>query len=51
MFERILGQCPPDFYNQNSTSSIISNVNTRQREMKKSEPPPLVEQIIKKGNC
>lgn len=53
MFERILGQCPPDFYSQCSTSSsTINNVNTRQREMKKPEPPPpSVEQTIKKGDC
>lgn len=52
MFERILGQSPPDFNSQSLNSSNISciNVNTRQREMKKPEPPPSVEQFIKKGN-
>lgn len=49
MLERILGQCPPDF---NSPYSIVSNVNvnTRQRQMKKPDPPPKVEEFIKKGN-
>lgn len=52
MFDRIVGQCPPDFFSQpfNSTNVSYTNVNTRQREMKKPEPPPSVEQFIKKGN-
>jgi len=52
MFDRIVGQCPPDFYSQplNSTNTSHTNANTRQREMKKPEPPPSVEQFIKKGN-
>ncbi|XP_026817335.1 G patch domain-containing protein 1 [Rhopalosiphum maidis] len=50
MFDRIVGQCPPDFYSQplNSTNTSYTNVNTRQREMKKPEPPPSVEEFIKK---
>lgn len=50
MFDRIVGQCPPDFFSQPSTNVSYTNVNTRQREMKKPELPPSVEQFIKKGN-
>lgn len=48
MLERILGQCPPDFSCPYSVSN--ANVNTRQRQMKKFDPPPQVEEFIKKGN-
>ncbi|CAI6355301.1 unnamed protein product [Macrosiphum euphorbiae] len=50
MFDRIVGQCPPDFFSQsfNPTNISYTNVNTRQREMKKPEPPPSVEEFIKK---
>lgn len=48
MFDRIVGQCPPDFFSQPSTNASYTNINTRQREMKKPEPPPSVEQFIKK---
>jgi len=52
MYDRIVGQCPPDFFSQsfNPTNVSYTNVNTRQREMKKPEPPPSVEEFIKKGN-
>ncbi|XP_050528379.1 uncharacterized protein LOC126898425 [Daktulosphaira vitifoliae] len=46
MAERILGQCPADFFS--NTSGTNKNVNTRQREIKKHEPPPKVEDFIKK---
>lgn len=49
MLERILGQCPPDFNSSYSNGSNV-NVNTRQRQIKKLDPPPKVEEFIKKGN-
>lgn len=50
MFDRIIGQCSSDIYSQSLNLENVSytNVNTRQREMKKPEPPPSVEQFIKK---
>ncbi|VVC24072.1 G-patch domain,G patch domain-containing protein, N-terminal [Cinara cedri] len=45
MFDRIFGNCTPDFHTQSNFSTC--NVNSRQREMKKLIPPP-VEQCIKK---
>lgn len=55
MFERIASQYPIDTFSQPSNTSNISNininmnVNTRQREIKKPEPPPSVEEFIKRG--
>jgi len=52
MFDRIIGQCPSDSYNQCNNSPNISNinVNTRQREIKIPELRASVEEFVKKGN-